>query len=136
MLKKIYMLDTDICSYIIKENPKQLAKKFIAHEKHDLCISIITYAELHYGAIKSKSKEIIKKVKLFTGLLRIIAFDQKAAECYAVIRSELNNKGTPIGHMDLLIAASASAIDAVLVTNNTKHFKKISSINVENWKSN
>lgn len=129
-----YMLDTDMCSYIIKEHPTEVLKHFQKLDMDTICISIITYAELMYGVERSSSKRINHAViKNFTKYLDVIQWDLEAADCYAVIRTELEKKGTPIGAMDMMMSAHSQSIDAVLVTNNQKHFSKVKGLKIENW---
>lgn len=132
----LYLLDTAICSYILKNKPEKVAKKFAQiTKKHDtLCISVITYSEVFFG-IKKKNlgSRFIRIFNDFISRLEVVDFDINAAKEYASIRTYLENKGTPIGNMDILIASSAKALNAVLVTNNIKHFKFIPHIKVENW---
>ena len=119
-----YILDTDISSYLIRGDHETVTKKF--SELYDSCaISSITAAELQYGARKRNNKQLTQKVKAFCDLVEIIPWDEDAAKAYAKLRVELETSGTPIGNMDMLIAASALARKAVLVTNNTEHFSRI-----------
>ncbi|MDR2428378.1 MAG: type II toxin-antitoxin system VapC family toxin [Candidatus Margulisbacteria bacterium] len=130
---KIYLLDTDICSYIIKENPPSVAKKLVAHQDDDICISAITYAELLYGARRRKSRQITHKINLFVELVRVIECGRAVVEQYADIRQDLETRGKPLADFDILIAATARSLNAVLVTNNQKHFARISGLKLENW---
>ena len=132
-MSNIYMLDTNICSYIIRENPKSVVEKLWEHREDELVISSITYSELMYGAIRKGSSRIIGLVKVFTSRMRIVDFDEKAGELYADMRALLEKKGTPIDNMDILIAACAKSANAILVTNNKKHFSKIPNLKIENW---
>ena len=128
------MLDTDMCSYIIKEHPIKVLKHFQKIEMNSICISIVTYAELMYGVERSSSKRINRAViNDFTKHLDVIKWDLAVADCYAMIRTELESKGTPIGAMDMMIAAHSQSIDAVLVSNNQKHFSKVKDLKLENW---
>ena len=102
----------------------------------EVCISCITEAELHYGAMKRNSRRLTQKVNLFCDLIPCTDWTQSTAKVYAGIRTELEAKGTPIGSMDMMIAASALAEDVVLVTNNVAHFSKIRGLKLENWVSN
>lgn len=103
-----YMLDTDMCSYIIKERPASVLEHFKKLDMDNICISIVTYAELIDGVERSSSKRINHAViKDFTRHLDVIKWDINAAEQYAVIRTKLEAKGTPIGAMDMMIAAHA-----------------------------
>lgn len=132
-MKKLYMLDTDICSYIIRENPMSVLKKFEEVGTKNLCISVITYAELHFGANKKNTTKLTEKINLFTSLLTVINFDINSALQYAGLRNSLELKGITVGNMDLLIASVALANDCILVTNNNKHFKTIPNLQLENW---
>lgn len=127
-----YILDTDISSYLIRRDHETVTKKF--SELCDSCaISSITAAELQYGAKKRNNKQLTQKVKAFCDLVEIIPWDENAAKAYAKLRVELETSGTPIGNMDMLIAASALARKAVLVTNNTEHFSRVKDLKLGNW---
>lgn len=127
-----YILDTDISSYLIRGDHETVTKKF--SELYDSCaISSITAAELQYGAKKRNNKQLTQKVKAFCDLVEIIPWDEDAAKAYAKLRVELETSGTPIGNMDILIAASALARKAVLVTNNTEHFSRVKDLKLGNW---
>ena len=127
-----FMLDTDISSYIIKGNNDKLMPRFV--QEYESCsISAITAAELQYGATKNGNASLIKKVRDFCNLLEIVSWTAEAAVNYAKIRNDLEKAGTPIGNMDMLIAASALAENKVLVTNNNNHFSRIPSLVLENW---
>ena len=127
-----YILNTDISSYLIRGDHETVTKKF--SELYDSCaISSITAAELQYGARKRNNKQLTQKVKAFCNLVEIIPWDEDAAKAYAKLRVELETSGTPIGNMDMLIAASALARKAVLVTNNTEHFSRVKDLKLGNW---
>ncbi len=129
-----YMLDTDICSYIIREKPIKVFKRFEALDMEQLCISVVTYAELIYGVEHSSSKKINRViVNDFVNHLNIIEWDRSAAEHYGKIRASLQAAGNIIGAMDMMIAAHAVSQQMTLVTNNEKHFKRVPSLNIENW---
>jgi tRNA(fMet)-specific endonuclease VapC len=102
------------------------------HQHSQLCVTAITCTELLYGAHRKKSKRIFEKIAVIFSKLIAVPFDQNAAEAYADLRSELESSGTPIGNMDMLIAACAIANKAIPVTNNTKHFSKISNLKIQN----
>ena len=127
-----YMLDTDIASYLIRGDHPGVTKKFT--ELYEKCvISSITAAELQYGARKRNNRALTQKVQALCDLVPIISWNEDAATNYAKLRVELESAGTPIGNMDMMIAASALAEEAVLITNNTEHFSRISALNLENW---
>ena len=129
-----YMLDTNICIYIIKLRPEEMIQKFMEHDPDDICISAITYAELTHGVEKSRAKEKnrVALMVLLSGI-QVVPFDDLAAQIYGEIKVDLQKKGTPIGPMDTLIAAHAKALNLTLVTNNTKEFARVDSLELEDW---
>jgi tRNA(fMet)-specific endonuclease VapC len=130
----LYMLDTDICSYIIKERPLQVLEHFKQVEMEQLCISAVTYAELIYGVEHSSSKKVNRVViEDFVLHLTIVPWGEEAAEHYGSIRAYLQAEGKIIGSMDMMIAAHARSQKMTLVTNNDKHFKRVPKLTVENW---
>ena len=130
----LYMLDTDICSYIIRERPMQVFEHFKKIEMTQLYISVVTYAELIYGVEHSSSKKVNRPIiDDFVRHLSIISWDQEAAEHYGKIRAFLRAEGNIIGSMVMMIAAHARSRKMTLVTNNDKHFKRVPKLQVENW---
>jgi tRNA(fMet)-specific endonuclease VapC len=129
-----YMLDTNICIYIIKQQPQAVIKKFKLFNVGDICISSMTFAELMYGVEKSlhlkKNKTALEE---FILPLDIMPFDDRAACCYGEIRAHLEKNGKVIGPLDLIIAAHARCLNAVLVTHNVKEFSRVPKLKVENW---
>ncbi|MCF8242267.1 MAG: type II toxin-antitoxin system VapC family toxin [Melioribacteraceae bacterium] len=129
-----YMLDTNICIYMIKKQSKKLLKRIQDESVGDICISSITASELWYGVEKSNKKiQNTIALKEFISLFPVIPFEEKAAEEYGNIRAELENSGKIIGGMDLLIAAHARSLGQTLVSNNTKEFKRVRNLLVDNW---
>lgn len=130
----MYMLDTDICSYIIRLRPVSVLEKLKQFNASDLCISVITQAELLYGVERSSSKKINHDIiGSFTSKLVILDWDTTAAKHYAILRASLESKGTVIGNMALMIASHALSIGATVVTNNIHHFNIVDGLQVENW---
>ena len=130
---KLYMLDTDTCSYIIRERPIGVLERFRKLVMEQICISTATFAELLYGVERSSSKRINHPIiDDFVRHLDVIEWNNAAAEQYGKIRADLEARGEPIGAMDMMIAAHAKSIKAVLVTNNQKHFARIKGLKVEN----
>jgi tRNA(fMet)-specific endonuclease VapC len=127
-----YMLDTDMCSYLIKGTSDELAGKVKRH-RNQLCMSTITLAELLFGAAKKNYPRLSEAVALMQQLVMVIPWTTDAARQYAVIRSELESVGTPIGNMDMLIAAAATSENCCLITNNTAHFSRVGNLRLENW---
>lgn len=127
-----YMLDTDVCSYLIKGIFPRLNEQIKKHSS-DICMSSITLAELLYGAQEKGSSKIADHIACLQMLVEVKNWNSEAAQHYSIIRAELEKSGSTIGNMDMLIAASALAEDAVLVTNNTTHFSRISNLRIQNW---
>lgn len=131
MLK--YMLDTNICIYVIKRKPLEAMQAFNLHVGQ-LCISSITLAELLHGASKSaKSEHNLRVVEDFVSRLDILDYGDKAAAHYGDVRADLERKGTPIGVNDLHIAGHARSEALIIVTNNEKEFVRVNGLRVENW---
>jgi len=130
----LYMLDTNMCSYIIRDNPKGIYEKLKKVEaKHTVGLSSIVVSELFYGARKKENPKLRKVVELFVKNFMIYDYDKVSANYYADVRSELEKKGQIIGSHDLLISAHALSRGAVLVTNNTKEFERVDGLVLENW---
>ena len=130
----MYMLDTDICIYIIKRRPAGVLKRFEAVQDDQVCLSVVTFAELQYGVERSSSKAFNQSVVTnFVSRLNVLAWDGEAARQYGRIRNELEKKGTPIGNMDLMIAAHALSQGCILVTNNLREFKRVPRLKTGHW---
>jgi tRNA(fMet)-specific endonuclease VapC len=128
-----YMLDTDICIYVMKNHPAELRRRF-NRLAEQLCISSITLAELYYGAEKSaRVPENIAAIDEFTARLDVLAFSPKASRHYGQIRTELERAGTPVGAHDMLIGAHARAEGLIIVTNNLREFTRMPGVRAENW---
>jgi tRNA(fMet)-specific endonuclease VapC len=128
-----YMLDTNIVSDLIREPKGRAAKRIRKLGVDGLCVSIITAAELRFGAAKRESPRLTQLVEQLLGELDVLPFDIPADEAYAGIRNDLEKTGKPIGPNELLIAAHALAVGAILVTANAKEFKRVRGLTVENW---
>ncbi len=129
-----YLLDTNICIYLIKKRPPKVLERFRQHLPQDVAISTITLFELQYGAEKSqypqRSKDALAKFLL---PLNLVNLDRSSAIEAAIIRAQLEKKGMSIGPYDLLIAGLARSQDMTLVTNNIKEFERVVSLHLENW---
>lgn len=129
-----YLLDTDICIYILNGGNPKLQKRFMDQGGSRLCVSTLTEAELHYGALhSSRPQKNRQRISLFLDPLEIIPFDSQGAEAFARIKETLVKKGKPIGAIDMLIAATALSNRLTLITNNVKHFAMIPELSFENW---
>lgn len=133
-MKLRYLLDTNICIYIIKQKPESVLNKFEQMEVGEVGMSIITYGELIYGAQKSHhSKKSLFLLDELTGLIPSLPMPTQAAKLYGEIRSKLEKQGKPIGANDLWIAAHALALELTIVTNNVKEFSRVPNLELENW---
>ncbi len=129
-----YLLDTNICSYTLKNRPVFVKQKFDEVGAEHLCISSVVLAELYYGAARHPKSVIIRKeIDDFVSRLVVFAWDEHAANHYGAIRAALEKAGTPVGAMDMLIAAHALSMGATLVTNNLREFERINGLLVQNW---
>jgi tRNA(fMet)-specific endonuclease VapC len=128
-----YLLDTNICIYVIKRRPESLLERFNLNAGH-LAISSITLAELMHGAEESSDPErSLAVVEDFCSRLEVLAYGAKAAQHYGQIRSALERRGTPIGVNDLHIAAHARSEGLTLVSNNLREFERVDGLLYENW---
>lgn len=133
-MSMLYMLDTDICAFILRRASDELLGRIQAVPLHEQFISAVTYAELLYGVqVSAKKKANQIAVDALVRHLAILEWTQEAAKHYALIRATLKRKGAMIGANDLFIAAHALSIGATLVTNNTREFGRISGLQLENW---
>jgi len=129
-----YMLDTNMCIYIIKKKPLHVFETLKRQNIGDVCISAITLAELEYGVEKSQQRERNKIALMgFLAPLEILAFSCKSAVKFGEIRAALEKQGQIIGAYDLLIGAHALSENLTLVTNNTKEFSRIPNLSLDNW---
>ena len=128
-----YLLDTNICIYIINERPIQVMARFRQERIGDIGVSSLTAAELAYGVEKSGSARNRQAMEKFLAPLEVAAFDERAFWHYGHLRADLERRGQPIGSMDMLIAAHALGLNAILVSNNTHEFERVSGLRLENW---
>ena len=129
-----YLLDTNICVYLIRQKPPTLLQKFTQFAVADIGISTITVAELQYGVYRSahqtKNQQALEQ---FLIPLAILDFDYDAANSYGRLRAHLEARGTPIRALDTLIAAHALALQLTLVTNNVGEFARVEGLRIEDW---
>lgn len=129
-----YMLDTNICIYVIKHKPEKVFRKLQTIHPEDMCISSVTYAELVHGVEKSIAVEKNRlALSILLANMEILDFDVDAADCYGKIRAGLEKNGTPIGPLDMMIAGHAQSLGYTVVTNNVKEFSRVSALKIENW---
>jgi len=128
-----YMLDTNICIYVMKNYPQDLREKFNSLAEQ-LCISSITLGELNYSAEKSARRaDNLTAVEHFVARLDVLSFDAKAAAHYGQVRAELELVGTPCGPHDMQLGGHARSQGLIVVTNNMREFSRMQGIRVENW---
>lgn len=128
-----HLLDTNTCIYIINRRPPHVAERFAEHPADAIGLSSITLAELRYGVSKSGSAKNAAVLEAFIEPLEVLSYDAEATKHYGPLRAKLESLGKPIGAMDLLIAAHALSLGAILVTNNTKEFERVEGLKLENW---
>lgn len=133
-MSDVYMLDTDTCVFILRRSSAAILERIQTVPVQQQVLSVVTYAELLYGlqlASKKKSNQVA--VEALVRHLAVLDWPQDAAKHYAEIRADLKKKGSMIGANDLLIAAHAHSLGAVVVTNNTKDFARVKGLRIENW---
>ncbi|WP_366913452.1 type II toxin-antitoxin system VapC family toxin [Rhodoferax sp.] len=128
-----YLLDTNICIYVINHRPPAVLDRFLAHEMDGLGLSAITASELYWGVCKSGSVRNQTVLDKFLSPLTVLDYDQAAARKYGELRAYLEKQGTPIGPLDQQIAAHALALGLTLVTNNVREFERVPGLRLENW---
>jgi tRNA(fMet)-specific endonuclease VapC len=129
-----YMLDTDICSYIMKRKSDVLLKRLQKVPVSDVCISVITKSELLFGVeVSPRRRQDEAALSAFLRYVEVLDLPDGASGHYARIRAELKTLGRMIGANDLFIAAHARSLGLILVTNNTQEFKRVRGLGVENW---
>jgi tRNA(fMet)-specific endonuclease VapC len=129
-----FMLDTDTCSYIMKRSQPLVLKRLQAVDVADVCMSVITKAELLYGVeVSPRRAHDAAALTAFLPYVDALDFAEDAALHYRDIRADLKRRGALIGANDLLIAAHARALDVVLVTNNVAEFQRVADLKIENW---
>ena len=128
-----YLLDTNICIYIINSRPEKVLQRFRKERIGNIGISSITASELAYGVIKSGSERNRLALEMFLAPLEIYPFDESVIWHYGEVRADLEKQGKPIGALDTMIAAHALALNSILVTNNTREFSRVDSLHYENW---
>lgn len=137
MTSSLLLIDTDIASYLIKGRFPTVDARFVKADASRICISAVTQSELLFGLkALDPGHRLQLTVRRFLRDTRILPWDEEAAEVHADIRHQLVSGGTVIGEMDMMIAAHAMSIGAVLITNNVRHYSRLSpALTIENWLS-
>jgi len=130
----LYMLDTDICSYVMKRSSPVLLERLAQVEVTEVCMSVVTKAELLYGVrVSPHGTRDAEALHALQSYVEVLDFPEAAAEDYADIRGHLKERGALIGANNLFIAAHARSLGLTLVTNNTSEFSRIQGLALENW---
>ena len=136
-MNKTYMLDTNICSFIMREQPEAVIKRLeqAVLRNHRIVVSAITYAEMRFGTIgREASPRHGQLVGAFCARLdAVLPWDRAAVDATTAIKAALAAAGTPIGPNDTAIAGHAIAAGAILVTNNTREFERVPDLVLEDW---
>ncbi|MDE1473898.1 type II toxin-antitoxin system VapC family toxin [Xenorhabdus bovienii] len=136
-MKKVYMLDTNICSFIMREKPVYLLEKLqeCVMKRHTIVVSAITYSEMRFGAIgkKASPRHNVLVDAFCERLDAILPWDKEAIDATVTIKKCLSDVGMPIGNNDTAIAGHAIAVNAILVTNNTREFSRVEGLKLEDW---
>ncbi len=131
----MYLLDTNICVYIIRRRPEAVYRRLSRTAGRTVAISVVTAFELEIGALRAQGQHYSEAVRLFIGEFPVLPLENSARKFYGQLRTALERRGEKIGAHDMLIAAHALALDATLVTNNEKEFRRIKGLSIENWAS-
>lgn len=133
MAGRVYLLDTNILSDLIKHPTGVVARRIAAVSEEAVCTSIVVACELRYGAAKKGSPILSEKIEQLLSMIEVLPLEEDADRKYGEIRTALENVGTPIGANDTMIAAHALSQELTLVTNNTSEFSRVVGLKLENW---
>lgn len=127
------LLDTNICVYIIRRRPPKVRSRLTESEADGLAVSVVTAMELEVGARRSSTTEYSRQIGAFLATIDVLPLADSARAAYGELRHDLERRGSVIGPLDMLIAAHAISLDATLVTNNEREFRRVKGLKVENW---
>ena len=128
-----FLLDTNILSDLVRNPQGRIAKRIAREGEKSICTSIMVASELRFGAEKSGSERLASQLEAILAVIDIVPLEEPADRLYARIRKYLEDRGTPIGPNDLLIAAHALALDQTVITANDREFSRVPGLKVENW---
>lgn len=129
-----YMLDTNICSYVLRSRPPSVKARFDEAGDAALAVSTVVLAELLYGAARHPRVVAIRReITDLVSRLAVLPWDEAAAEDYGVLRAALEKAGRPLGAMDMMIAAHARSAGLTLVSNDVRHFERVEGLSLANW---
>jgi tRNA(fMet)-specific endonuclease VapC len=129
-----YMLDTDICSYVMKRSHDALLRRLQKVPVSEVCVSVVTKSELLYGVeVSPRRQQDEAALNAFLNYVEVLDFPDNASSHYAQIRAQLKKSGKMIGANDLFIAAHARSLGLTLVTHNTQEFRRVHRLAIEDW---
>lgn len=129
----LYLLDTNIVSQLLRNPVGPVHDQIREIGLENVAVSVFVAAELKFGAAKRQSQKLTAGISNFLARIRVLPFESPADDAYAIVRTQLEQAGKPIGAVDMFIAAHALALDAVLVTDNSREFSRIEGLKLENW---
>jgi tRNA(fMet)-specific endonuclease VapC len=129
----MHLLDTNICVYVIRKRPESVFRRLSGAASGTVALSVVTAFELEIGALRAQGRHYSEAVRLFMAEFPVLPLEDSARVFYGQLRTTLERLGEKIGAHDMLIAAHALALDATLVTNNEKEFRRIKGLRIENW---
>lgn len=129
----MYLLDTNICVYVIRKRPEEVYRRLNGIAGRVVAVSVVTAFELEIGALRAQGRRYSEAVRQFLAEFSVLPLEDSARAAYGHLRTVLERGGEIIGAHDMLIAAHAIALDATLVTNNEKEFKRVKGLRIENW---
>lgn len=131
----MYLLDTNICVYAIRRRPEPVYRRLSESADEIVALSVITAFELEIGALRAQGRGYSEAVRKFLETFSVLPLEDSARDAYGRLRTSLERQGERIGAHDMLIAAHALALGAILVTNNEKEFRRVKGLRIENWVS-
>ena len=129
----MYLLDTNTCVYVIRKRPEAVFRRLAGAAGEITAVSVITALELEIGALRAQGRNYSEAIRLFLEQFSVLPLEDAAREAYGRLRTSLERRGEVIGAHDMLIAAHALSLDATLVTNNEKEFRRVKGLKIENW---
>ena len=134
-MKPAYLLDTNVVSDLIRRPHGVITKRISLEGEDNVCTSIIVASELRFGAHKRSSKQLTRQLDLVLSTIQVMPFEAPADRLYGKLRVYLEERGTPIGPNDMLIAAQALALDCTIVTRNVREFSHVPELKVDDWQN-
>ena len=129
----MYLLDTNTCVYVIRKRPEAVFRRLSGAAGEMTAVSVITALELEIGALRAQGRSYSEAVRLFLEQFSVLPLEDAARDAYGRLRTSLERRGEVIGAHDMLIAAHALSLDATLVTNTEKEFRRVKGLKIENW---